>query len=293
MLPSCDRNVPGGTGGEGLTLTCPGETLALPGGSVPSALLTPLDSPGRSLEIESRGRALPFRGRGGDMCRSSERVSQSIRHDFRFSRGGEGEGPVAHLSWGSPAPSWGEGGGQPFSRLSTRPVVASKFKVAAEGCRSGTEVWMCHPDWNERRNRSMTIFIFEGSDGEGTDAHLLWGPRAPSSAGLGGRPFSAPDAARLAHSLPRKRKSRQSAAVLGMSWGRVSLTGTSDGIAPRRFSFSRGRTGKGLTLTCSGALVHRPRQDWADGPSQHSTRLDLPAHSLENENRSRALPFWE
>ena len=130
MLPSCDRNVPGGTGGEGLTLTCPGETLALPGGSVPSALLTPLDSPGRSLEIESRGRALPFRGRGGDMCRSSERVSQSIRHDFRFSRGGEGEGPVAHLSWGSPAPSWGEGGGQPFSRLSTRPNGFSAVRSA-------------------------------------------------------------------------------------------------------------------------------------------------------------------
>ena len=126
------------------------------------------------------------------------------------------------------------------------------------------------------------IFIFEGSDGKGTDAHPLWGPRAPSSGGLGGRPFSALHAARLTRSLPLKRKSRQSAAVVGMSWGRVSPTGTSDGIAPRRFSFSRGRTGKGLTLTCSGALVHRPRQDWADGPSQRSTRLDSPARSLEN-----------
>ena len=87
VLPSCDRNVPGGTGGEGLTLTCPGETLAHPGGAVPSALLTSLDSPGISIEIESRGRELPFWGRGEDMCRSLERVSESIRHDFGF-RGG-------------------------------------------------------------------------------------------------------------------------------------------------------------------------------------------------------------
>ena len=69
-------------------LTCPGETLALPGGSVPSALLMPLDTPARSLENESRGRVLPFWGRGGDVCGSSERVSESIRHDFGF-RGGE------------------------------------------------------------------------------------------------------------------------------------------------------------------------------------------------------------
>ena len=84
---------------------------------------------------------------------------------------------------------------------------------------------MCHPDWNERRNHSMTIFIFEGSGNE------------------------------LGTCLPQ--------------------------------------TGKGLTLTCSGALVHRPRQDWADGPSQPLMRLDSPTRSLENESRGGALPFWE
>ena len=77
----------GGTGGEGLTLTCPGETLALPGGSVPSALLTSLDSPGRSLENESGGGALPFCGRGGDMSPSPGQVTAALRHDFDF-RGG-------------------------------------------------------------------------------------------------------------------------------------------------------------------------------------------------------------
>ena len=82
---------------------------------------------------------------------------------------------------------------------------------------------------------------------------------------------------RLARSLPRKRKSRQSAAVLGPRCGRVPLTGTSDGIAPRRFSFSRGRTGKGLTLTRSGALVHRSWAGRAVGPSQRSTHPLAPS----------------
>ena len=72
---------------KGLSLLCPGALVHLPGQSGRIALLTPLDSPARSLEIESRGRALPFWGRGGDVCRSSERVSESIRHDFGF-RGG-------------------------------------------------------------------------------------------------------------------------------------------------------------------------------------------------------------
>ena len=41
------------------------------------------------------------------MCRSSERVSESIRHDFGFrGGGGDREGPVAPLSWGPRAPSW-------------------------------------------------------------------------------------------------------------------------------------------------------------------------------------------
>ena len=52
---------------------------------------------------------------------------------------------VAPLSWGSPAPSWGEGGGRPFSRLSTPPLVPSKMKVAAECCPSGAEVGTCPP----------------------------------------------------------------------------------------------------------------------------------------------------
>ena len=76
---------------KGLSLLCPGALVHLPGQSGRIALLTPLDSPARSLEIESSGgtggEALPFWGRGGDVCRSSERVSESIRHDFGF-RGG-------------------------------------------------------------------------------------------------------------------------------------------------------------------------------------------------------------
>ena len=73
---------------KGLSLLCPGALVHLPGQCGRIALLTPLEPPGRSLEIESRGRALPFWGRGGDMCRSSERVSESIRHDFGFRGGG-------------------------------------------------------------------------------------------------------------------------------------------------------------------------------------------------------------
>ena len=69
---------------KGLSLLCPGALVHLPGQSGRIALLTPLDSTARSLEIQSRGRALPFWGRDGDMCCSSERVSESIRHDFGF-----------------------------------------------------------------------------------------------------------------------------------------------------------------------------------------------------------------
>ena len=192
---------------KGPSLLCPGALVHLPGESGRIALLTPLDSPARSLENENGGGVLPFRGRGGDMSPSPGQVTSTLRRDFGFrGGGGDREGPVAHLSWGSGAPSWGEGGGRPFSPLSTHPLAPSKTKVAAERCRSGREVWMCPPDWNKRRNRSLTISIFEGSGGEGTDAHLLWGPRAPSSAGLGGRPFSALDAGRLVRWLPRKSK---------------------------------------------------------------------------------------
>ena len=73
---------------KGPSLLCPGALVHVPGQSARIALLTPLDSPARSLEIESCGRALPFWGRGGDVCRSSERVSESIRHDFGFRGGG-------------------------------------------------------------------------------------------------------------------------------------------------------------------------------------------------------------
>ena len=165
--------------------------------------------------------------------------------------GSDGEGTDAHPLWGPRARFWAGRADGPSQR-STHPLAPSKTKVAAERCRSGAEVWTCPPDRNERRNRSPTIFIFEGSDGEGTDAHPLWGARARFWAGRA----DGPSQGRLTRSLPRKRKSRQSAAVLGPRCGRVPLTGTSDGIAPRRFSFSRGRTGKGLTLTRSGALVH-------------------------------------
>ena len=165
--------------------------------------------------------------------------------------GSDGEGTDAHPLWGARARFWAGRADGP-SQGSTHPLAPSKTKVAAERCCSGAEVWTCPPDRNERRNRSPTIFIFEGSDGEGTDAHPLWGPRAL----YGQAARTALLRARLNRSLPRKRKSRQSAAVLGPRCGRVPQTGTSDGITPRRFSFSRGRTGKGLTLTRSGALVH-------------------------------------
>ena len=196
--------------------------------------------------------------------------------------GSDGEGTDARPLWGPRARFWAGRADGPSQR-STQPLAPSKTKVAAERCRSGAEVWTCPPDRDERRNRSPTIFIFEGSDGEGTDAHPLWGPivhvsgQAVRTALLSGR---------LNRSLPRKRKSRQSAAVLGPRCGRVPLTGTSDGIAPRRFSFSRGRTGKGLTLTRSGALVH------VSGQAVRMALLSGRLRSLENESRGRALPFW-
>ena len=76
---------------KGLSLLSPGALVHVPGQSGRIALLTPLDSPARFLENESRGRVLPFWGRGGDVCRSSERVSESIRHDFGFRGQGGGE----------------------------------------------------------------------------------------------------------------------------------------------------------------------------------------------------------
>ena len=63
---------------------------------------------------------------------------------LRFSRGEVTEkGLSLTLSWGPRAPSWGEAGGRPFSRLSTPPLVPSKLKVAAERCPSGAEVGTC------------------------------------------------------------------------------------------------------------------------------------------------------
>ena len=191
--------------------------------------------------------------------------------------GSDGEGTDAHPLWGPRARFWAGRADGPSQR-STHPLVPSKTKVAAERCRSGAEVWTCPPDRNERRNRSPTIFIFEGSDGEGTDAHPLWGPRARFWAGRA----DGPSQRSTPRSFPRKRKSRQSAAVLGPRCGRVPLTGTSDGIAPRRFSFSRGRTGKGLTLTRSGALVHVSGQ--AVRTALLSSRVD---RSLPRKRKSR------
>ena len=69
---------------KGLSLLCPGALVHLPGQSGRIGPSHASRLPRSSLEIESRGRALPFWGRGGDVCRSSERVSESIRHDFGF-----------------------------------------------------------------------------------------------------------------------------------------------------------------------------------------------------------------
>ena len=96
--------------------------------------------------------------------------------------GSDGEGTDARPLWGPRARFWAGRADGPSQR-STPPLAPSKTKVAAERCRSGAEVWTCPPDWDERRNRSPTIFIFEGSDGEGTDAHPLWGARARFWAG--------------------------------------------------------------------------------------------------------------
>ena len=171
---------------------------ALPGGSVPSALLTPLDTPARSLENESRGRVLPFWGRGGDVCGTRCSIRNEVSEGpvdpprLRFSRaprGGDREGPVAPLSWGLPpvlGPSCtflGRAGALPFSRLSTPPLsrLPSKLKVAAERCPSGAEVGTCVAPRNGCRNRSATTSVFEGGgDREGPVAPLSWGPRARS-----------------------------------------------------------------------------------------------------------------
>ena len=169
--------------------------------------------------------------------------------------GSDGEGTDAHPLWGARARFWAGRVDGP-SQWSTSLLAPSKTKVAAERCRSGAEVWTCPPDRNERRNRSPTIFIFEGSDGEGTDARPLWGPRARFWAGRADGP-SQRSTQPLAPSKTKVAAERcRSGAEVSRQSGRVPLTGTSDGIAPRRFSFSRGRTGKGLTLTRSGALVH-------------------------------------
>ena len=147
---------------------------------------------------------------------------------LRFSRGGgDREGPVAPLSWGPRAPSWESGRIAlltPLDSPARSLEIESRGRVLPFWGRGGD---VCRP-WG-CRNRSATISVFEGGgDREGPVAHLSGAVvHRPGEKGAVGPSH----ASRLARSLPRKRKSRQSAAVLGPRCGRVTLTGTSDGIA--------------------------------------------------------------
>ena len=168
---------------KGLSLTSPGAVVHRPGekGAVgpshPSRLSPPLAPAKTKVAAEC--------------CRSGAEVwTCPPDWDERRNRsptififeGSDGEGTDAHPLWGARARFWAGRADGP-SQGSTHPLAPAKTKVAAERCRSGAEVWTCPPDWDERRNRSPTIFIFEGSDGEGTDAHPLWGARARFWAG--------------------------------------------------------------------------------------------------------------
>ena len=198
--------------------------------------------------------------------------------------GSDGEGTDAHPLWGPRARFWAGRADGPSQR-STHPLVPSKTKVAAERCRSGAEVWTCPPDRNERRNRSPTIFIFEGSDGEGTDAHPLWGPRARFWAGRADGPSQrssrplAPSKTKVA-----AERCRSGAEV----WTCPPDRNERRNRSPTIFIFE-GSDGEG---TDAHPLWGPRARFWAgrvDGPSQWSTNL---ARSLENESRGRALPFW-
>ena len=197
--------------------------------------------------------------------------------------GSDGEGTDAHPLWGPRARFWAGRADGPSQR-STHPLVPSKTKVAAERCRSGAEVWTCPPDRNERRNRSPTIFIFEGSDGEGTDAHPLWGPRARFWAGRADGPSQrssrplAPSKTKVA-----AERCRSGAEV----WTCPPDRNERRNRSPTIFIFE-GSDGEG---TDAHPLWGARARFWAgrvDGPSQWSTNLLAPSKTKVAAERCRS-----
>ena len=197
--------------------------------------------------------------------------------------GSDGEGTDAHPLWGPRARFWAGRADGPSQR-STHPLVPSKTKVAAERCRSGAEVWTCPPDRNERRNRSPTIFIFEGSDGEGTDAHPLWGPRARFWAGRADGPSQ-----RSTHPLaPSKTKVAAERCRSGAEvWTCPPDRNERRNRSPTIFIFE-GSDGEG---TDAHPLWGARARFWAgrvDGPSQWSTNLLAPSKTKVAAERCRS-----
>ena len=281
-----------GRTGKGLTLTCSGALVHRPRqdwADGPSQRSTRLDSPARSLENRKWQQSAAVQGLRWGRPQNPRCHRVNTHKTESISRGSDREGADARPLWGRRPRFWAGPCGLPFSALDSPARSPGKSKW-----------WQSAAVLGPRRGRlpllgtSVGIVpqqssISRGSHREGADAHPLWGPRVMFLGRACGRPFSALDVARLTSSLPRKSKSRRRAGVLGPRCGRVPLTGTSDGIAPRRFSFSRGRTGKGLTLARSGALVQVSGQNVRTAlPGARLARRLAP---LESQSRGRALPF--
>ena len=197
--------------------------------------------------------------------------------------GSDGEGTDARPLWGPRARFWAGRADGPSQR-STQPLAPSKTKVAAERCRSGAEVWTCPPDWDERRNRSPTIFIFEGSDGEGTDAHPLWGPRARFWAGRADGPSQrstqplAPSKTKVA-----AERCRSGAEV----WTCPPDRNERRNRSPTIFIFE-GSDGEGTDARPLWGPRARFWAGRADGPSQRSTRPLAPSKTKVAAERCRS-----
>ena len=275
-----------GRTGKGLTLTCSGALVhrtRQDWADGPSQRSMRLDSPARSLENRKWQQSAAVQGLRWGRPQNPRCHRVNAHKTDSISRGRTGKGADARPLWGRRARFWAGRADGP-SQGSTRPLAPSKTKVAAERCRSGNELGTCPPDWNERRNRSPTVFIFEGSGGEGTDARPLWDPRGTF---LGRAVRIALLGARLPRSLSRKSKWWRSAAVLGPRWGRLPLLGTRVGNALRQTSLSRGPHGEGTAAHLPGAVrqLSRGRVPSALLP------LDSPAGCLENGSRSGGLPL--
>ena len=197
--------------------------------------------------------------------------------------GSDGEGTDAHPLWGARARFWAGRVDGPSQR-STKPLAPSKTKVAAERCRSGAEVWTCPPDRNERRNRSPTIFIFEGSDGEGTDARPLWGPRARFWAGRADGPSQ-----RSSRPLaPSKRKVAAERCRSGAEvWMCPPDRNERRNRSPTIFIFE-GSDGEGTDARPLWGPRARFWAGRADGPSQRSTQPLAPSKTKVAAERCRS-----